>query len=193
MIRDYLASRAATQAYARILEFLLLTGCRPGEAISATVGTIRSGENPCLVLVEHKTAKATGEPRIVPLASQAFEIVQESLEVWGRRDEDMRIFPRPDRNGSPVPMTANGLLQALKKACRRIGCPPYSPAQLRHNAATLALEATGMENHVKAMLGHTHESTTVRRYSRDRFEIAKTAAEALDRAYSRLSPNGEDD
>jgi hypothetical protein len=46
-------------------------------------------------------------------------------------------------------------------------------------AATEAVNRTGSEAAAAAMLGHAPNSTVVRRYSRQRFELAALAAKAV--------------
>jgi len=58
--------RKACPAFKRLLLFLKLTGCRPKELASIKWQDVRLEE--CrVILKDHKTAKKTGRPRIIPL------------------------------------------------------------------------------------------------------------------------------
>src|SRR5262249_44851072 len=58
--------RGSDRAFRRFLVFLKFTGCRPGEAASMRWADVRFEEG-SVVLQEHKTARKTGRPRIIPL------------------------------------------------------------------------------------------------------------------------------
>ncbi len=52
-----------------------------------------------------------------------------------------------------------GYRQAVKRACKRVGVPLWSPGRLRHNAATTVRETYGVES-AQLVLGHRNLSTT---------------------------------
>jgi integrase/recombinase XerC len=58
--------RGSDPTFRRFLIFLKFTGCRPGEAASMRWAEVRF-EDGSVVLQEHKTARKTGRPRIIPL------------------------------------------------------------------------------------------------------------------------------
>ena len=58
--------RGSDAAFRRFLIFLKFTGCRPGEAASMRWADVRFEEE-SVVLMDHKTARKTGRPRIIPL------------------------------------------------------------------------------------------------------------------------------
>jgi integrase len=60
--------------FRRFLTFLRVTGCRPGEARSMKWSDV-SFEDNCVTLLEHKTARATGKPRIVHLSPVALKLL----------------------------------------------------------------------------------------------------------------------
>ena len=71
------------------------------------------------------------------------------------------------------------MLNLIYRACDAVGVGRWTPYQLRHLAATEAVNRTGSEAAAAAMLGHAPNSTVVRRYSRQRFELAALAAKAV--------------
>jgi integrase len=58
--------RGSDPTFRRFLIFLKFTGCRPGEAASMRWPDVHFEEG-TVVLKEHKTARKTGRPRIIPL------------------------------------------------------------------------------------------------------------------------------
>jgi integrase len=66
--------RYAPPAWRRFLIFLKFTGCRPGEAASMTWGDVRFEES-CVILEDHKTARKTGKPRIIPLVPTVLKML----------------------------------------------------------------------------------------------------------------------
>lgn len=103
--------------------------------------------------------------------------IDSSLAEASRIAPDAPLF----RSNRGTAYTANGLYQAVRKACRTLGEPTWAPYQLRHLVATEAMASTGNEAATAAMLGHTPSSTIVRRYSRDREHLATQAAMAIER------------
>ena len=174
---DHLRSHGPTGA-AHLIVFLRWTGCRPSEGCRATVGDVdRTTEPPRLRIQNHKTFHHTGTARIVPLNTGAMAAIDSSLAEASRIAPDAPIF----RSSRGTAYTANGLYQAVRKACRTLGEPTWAPYQLRHLVATEAMASTGNEAATAAMLGHTPSSTIVRRYSRDREHLATQAAMAIER------------
>jgi integrase len=58
--------RFSSPAWRRLLIFLKLTGCRPGEAAKMRWADVQF-DKACVILFEHKTASSTGKPRTIPL------------------------------------------------------------------------------------------------------------------------------
>jgi integrase len=83
--------RGSDAAFRRFLIFLKFTGCRPGEAASIRWADVRF-EDGAVVLQEHKTARKTGRPRIIPLVPTVVKLLQ-WMRVWAQstgkgRDQD---------------------------------------------------------------------------------------------------------
>ena len=67
----------------------------------------------------------------------------------------------------------------IDRACAALGVERWVPYQLRHLAATEAVNRTGNEAAAAAMLGHAPNSGMIRRYSRNRLELATMAAKVV--------------
>jgi integrase len=159
---------------ARLVRFLRWTGCRPSEGCGLRLESISLDHDPpLLTLVAHKTRDRLGEDRIVPLNERAMEVVREAARDTTNPDVPLFRSTRGDA------YTSNGLYQSIRTACRSLGHPTWSPYQLRHLVATEVIAATGSEIATAAMLGHSPSSTVVRRYSKDRLQLAIQAARSL--------------
>jgi integrase len=155
------------------IRFMRATGCRPGEAFAATAADFRlSDPLPTYTVREHKNTHR-GMERVVPLNVAAVGAVRDALAA------------RPLTHG-PLFVNSAGhgweksvMLNIVKRACAALGIQHWTPYQLRHLAATEAVNRTGNEAAVAAMLGHAPDSTVVRRYSVNRLELAARAAQAV--------------
>lgn len=158
---------------ARCVRFMRATGCRPAEAYWATPADLRlSDQLPTYAVREHKNTHR-GMERIVPLNPAAVAVVREALAE--RPQTHGLLFP----NGAGNRWDNRTLPRMIVRACEALGIPPWTPYQLRHLAATEAVNRTGNEAAVAAMLGHAPDSTVVRRYSVNRLQLAAQAAQAV--------------
>lgn len=158
---------------ARCLAFIRATGCRPGEAAGATASDFRlSGPLPALVLRDHKCAHR-GMERVIPLNPAAVAVVNEALADCAATHGP--LFP----NGAGNRWDRRTLPRMIGRACEALGIPTWTPYQLRHLVATEAVNRTGNEAATAALLGHSPDSTLVRRYSRNRLALAEVAARAV--------------
>jgi integrase len=66
--------RGSDPTFRRFLIFLKFTGCRPGEAASMRWPDVHI-EEACVVLKEHKTARKTGLPRVIPLVPTVIKLL----------------------------------------------------------------------------------------------------------------------
>jgi integrase len=84
--------RGSDAAFRRFLIFLKFTGCRPGEAASMRWADVRFEEG-AVVLQEHKTARKTGRPRIIPLVPTVIKLLLWMREqAKGKGDAQHRVF-----------------------------------------------------------------------------------------------------
>jgi integrase len=155
------------------VRFMRSTGCRPSEAYGATPADLRlSDPLPTCIVREHKNAHR-GMDRVLPLNAAAVAAVREALAA--RPSTQGLLFP----NGAGNRWDNRTLPRMIVRACEALGIPPWTPYQLRHLAATEAVNRTGNEAAVAAMLGHAPDSTVVRRYSVNRLQLAAQAAQAV--------------
>ncbi len=161
---------------ANVIRLLRWTGCRPDEVCRLSVhDLVETPEGLELRLRDHKTRHVTNADRVVPLNARAEAIVQEALGAALQLGPDHRLFRALD--GRPI--TPNALFQAIRRTTEAMGVAHWTPYQLRHLAATEMLDAGCSEAETAAMLGHSPDSTVVRRYSRDRTRLARRAANAI--------------
>jgi integrase len=133
--------------------------------------------------VEHKNAWR-GRDRVIPLGPRAQAIVRAFLtddpqayvfsprravaEHHARRAAARRTKRSPSEESRRTAVPGSGRAarydrrsyrQAVVRACRRAGVPPWSPLMLRHTAATLIRARFGLEA-AQAVLGHARADVT---------------------------------
>ncbi|MFM1889337.1 MAG: hypothetical protein RLZZ565_94 [Planctomycetota bacterium] len=161
---------------ARVLELLRWTGCRPDEACTLTAADVvetRHGLE--LHIRKHKTRKTTEADRIVPLNAPAAAIVREALADGRSIDPARPLF----LTVTGCPFDSERFYRIARDTADAAGIDRVEPYGLRHLAATEGIEAGMSEAAVAAMLGHTPNSSVVRRYSQDRTALARQAANAI--------------
>jgi integrase len=169
-------ARKSHHGMAELLALLRWTGCRPDEGCRLTAADVfETPEGPELRIQEHKTRKHTGADRIVPLNARAAGIVRAALERGRSLDPSRRLFLSRSRN----PLTPGGLFQAVRRAAAAAGVPHWTPYQLRHLSAIEMIEAGATEAEAAAAIGHTPNSTVIRRYSRGREKLARRGADRI--------------
>jgi integrase len=145
-------------AFRLFVNALTLTGCRPGEVARVTAADVDL-EHGLWVLREHKTAKKTGRPRVVPLVPEAVELTRQLLEAH----PEGPLF----RNSKGKPWTRNAVrirFRNLRKKHPQLkGIVAYT---YRSSFATDALEGGAGDASVATILGHTNTSTLHKHYAR---------------------------
>lgn len=133
-----------------MVQVQLLTGCRPGELVAMTWKQI-DRENWVYHPARHKNLWR-GHARVIHLGPQAQEILSRHICA----NPDLPIFRvRRQRHG----YTVQAYGRNIARVCKRIGVIPWSPGQLRHNAAERILGEIGWDA-ARAVLGHRSVSTT---------------------------------
>lgn len=125
----------------------------------------------------------TGESRTVPLSPRVYGLL---LELKHRHEERLQmkmlpsafIFCRDTDPGKPVYPTEPTRWQ--RKFVKRHNLPNVSPHDLRHTAATLALEAGANLKEVQQLLGHTDPSTTMAFYTGVTEEAQRRTVEGIE-------------
>jgi integrase len=155
------------------LRFMRATGCRPGEAYSATPADFRLSDDPPVYIPQHHKCESRGMDRIIVLNSAAVAVVREALRECGQTHGP--LFRNTVGKGWEVTTMAH----MIERACEALKIERWTPYQLRHLAATEAVNRTGSEAAAAALLGHSPDSTMIRRYSRNRLLLAAQAARAV--------------
>ena len=168
-----------------MVEFQLLTGCRPAEACSIRPIDLDNSNPSCWIcrLAEHKT-RHHGHDRVILIGPRAQEVLkpylgtkidgycfsplasEQARSVQRRIDRKSPMTPsqakrRPKRNGRRRPgekYTTGNYRQAIQRACERAGVPAWAPNQLRHSRAT-ELRKHGLDV-LSTILGHSKIETT---------------------------------
>jgi integrase len=133
--------RGSDPTFRRFLIFLKFTGCRPGEAASTRWSDVRI-EEACVVLKEHKTARKTGLPRIIPLVPTTIKLLlwMKSRRLSGAGEQG-RVFT----NGRGNAFSRGWLSLKMQRLRRRLGLPQgVTPYGLRHRYGLM-----GIKNGVK--------------------------------------------
>jgi integrase len=111
--------RGSDRAFRRFLIFLKFTGCRPGEAASMRWADV-DFDHRAVVLKEHKTARKTGRPRIIPLVPAVVKLLcwmrAHRKALIGLRDQDP-VFT----NGRGNALSRGWLSLKMQRLRRRLG------------------------------------------------------------------------
>lgn len=172
------ANRTRNPVLVAILELLLLTGCRPGEVRTLRKSEVVAVEGGSWVIDKgrwHKTAWR-GEKRVVPLTKEAVTVLQPFLAA--ARD-DGYLFRAP-RGKSVVCYSKRKLSGVMETACRQAGVPNFGLNRIRHLVATVVRSELGLDA-AQALLGHTNNSTTEKRYAPVNTTIARLGVDAMAR------------
>lgn len=110
----------------------------------------------------------TGESRIVPISPRVYGLLMELKNEQEARQQ-MKMFPSAFifcRSSDPrKPVYPTEPTRWQRKFVDRHGLPNVSPHDLRHTAATLALESGASLKQVQELLGHSDPSTTMAFYT----------------------------
>ena len=182
-----LSLAAKSSQLPELLEFLLKTGTRIGEAVGIRwqdVDQERCTARICGQLqriggkmIRQESTK-TNQIRLLPLSAEQIAgllVMREKFQGYGWEDPDDLVFLNPyGRRCDP-----RYVADELKRVCRAAGVPEVSPHKLRHTAATLAVYATGDMHAVQKMLGHSQQSLTTDLYGHATAETLRPIADAL--------------
>lgn len=169
----------------------LLTGMRPGEAVSMRVGDIdRDGDVWIYRPVRHKSAYR-GKVREIAIPAAAQLIIQKYIDASESDGIDHIFSPERAENERERRRTRPGSLRggydpcsyarAIARAALQAGVGHWHPHQLRHTYATAAKSEAGWEA-ARVLLGHSSASTTEIYVEEDR----RIAMMSADRVAERL-------
>lgn len=169
-----------TPAHRGLVALCLLAGLRVSEALSVTTHDLRTEAGHRVLRVTSKG----GREDLVPLAPPALRLLEELLDPPGR---PARPLLRTD-DGKPLDrFRARRMVAAIGK---RAGLPEaLTSHDLRHGAATCALEAGEPLHRVQQLLRHASPVTT-QRYDHSRDRLDRSAAYGLGSALSNRGRRG---
>lgn len=166
--RGSLVVRTALQISALVFQ-------RPGEVRAATWSEIDLNAGlwtiPAARMKRSVDEKANGQPHLVPLATQAVELLRELHALTGHRGPAGLVFP--GERGQGRPLSENGVRTAL----RTMGYANevHTPHGFRATARTILDEILGERVEViEAQLAHTVRDPLGRAYNRTTFLSERT-------------------
>ena len=151
---------------ANAIKFMMLTGCRPGEAYRLTPNHL-SEDGKLYLLSEHKTDAHVGQ-KVIPLSEEAIALLR-SIEALG----DRPYF----RNSCGNAWARESMTKVIGKAAQKAGVEYWVPSAIRHAVARHVRDAHGIEA-ARALLGHTKAGMT-QHYAGLDLEAARQAVESL--------------
>lgn len=170
-----------------MVQFLLLTGCRPSEAVAVRWSDIDTSGDVWIYRPEHHKTAHRGKARVIvigPQCQQALNALRELSrsdyvfdpqigfeefvrKTWGDKAKARKVGDCYSKHS---------LNTAVRVACDRANIPRWSPGQLRKTRATLARKQGDLET-AQQILGHSSKQTTERHYAE--VDISRAAANAL--------------
>ncbi|MCH2212045.1 MAG: tyrosine-type recombinase/integrase [Fuerstiella sp.] len=158
-----------------LIQFMLLTGCRPSEACALRWSKIdTSGQNWVYQPQKHKTSHR-GKNRSVIIGPRCQKLLN-SFREHSRSDYvfdpqvGLEEFVRKEYGDQAKSRkvgefyTKDSLYTAIQKACDKAEIPRWSPGQLRKTRATQARQQADLET-AQQILGHSSKTTTERSYA----------------------------
>ncbi len=135
--------------------FLWHTGCRPSEAAAVTAEAVDWPAG-VVTLAEHKTAGATGRPRLIYCSGPAREVLR-----WQRAKYRTGLLFRAHGGGR---LSRQAFVVKFWRLSKRVG-RRVTAYMFRHSYATRALAAGESDAHVAALLGHMSTQMVWRHYA----------------------------
>lgn len=178
------------------LYLLITTGLRRGEAVGLQWGDLDSDKltlNVCRSVCLDKNSKTkmmikdtkTGESRKVALLSTVYEMLNEYKGIlknyFGIEEDEPEptsfIFCGEHDFNSPIYATTP--TRYISKFVKRNNLPDVSPHDLRHTAASLALESGAGIKEISELMGHSDIGTTSRFYAALTAEAKRRTVEGI--------------
>ena len=166
--------------YQTLAWFILVTGCRIGEALGLKWGAINFDDK----LVWFLTARYAGEEHVtkghrsnkpVYLTEAETSRLKQLKSLSPNTTESDLVFPHPKYPDRPM-TEQNALRCGLKKAAKKIGIH-LTWHQLRHWSGTMLYRAGVPIKLIQARLGHSRWQTTADWYIEDHAEGERAAAD----------------
>lgn len=193
--REFLSCLEAEPLFWRtFMNVLVTTGLRRGEAVGLQWGDISADKLTLAVqrnVTPDKNAPEklhigetkTGEARTVPLSRRVYVLLMqfraEQVEKYGELLPTAYIFCRDTDPYRPIYPTEPTRWQ--RRFVRRNHLREVSPHDLRHTAATLALEGGADLKQVQELLGHQDAQTTLQFYAGITEEQQRKTVESIEK------------
>lgn len=177
------------------LYLLITTGLRRGEAVGLQWGDLDNDKltmNVCRSVCLDKSSKTkmmikstkTGENRKVALLSAVYEMLDEYKGIqrnYFHVDEELPsdAFIFCGEHDYNTPIFATTPTRYISKFVRRNNLPNVSPHDLRHTAASLALESGAGIKEISELMGHSDIGTTSRFYAALTAEAKRRTVEGI--------------
>jgi integrase len=170
-----------------LIQFMLLTGCRPSEAVALKWSEINTDKRIWTYSPKHHKTTHKGKKRIIVIGPQG-QLLLNSFREMSRSDfvfdpqvgfeEFVRRAYGEKAKARRVGdcYTKHGLNTAVRNACDKAGIPRWSPGQLRKTRATQARQQGDLET-AQQVLGHSSKQTTERHYAD--VDLSRAEANAL--------------
>ena len=162
-----------------LMNILITTGLRRGEVVALQWGDLDAGKLELSIVRNvtldrnaesglHVGKTKTGETRDVPISSRLCSMLQRFKKEQEAKYEAL-LLPGAFifcSDADPYrPLRPDSVTRHVRKFVEANGLPDVSPHDLRHSAATLALEAGADLKDVQTLLGHKDPSTTMKFYT----------------------------
>lgn len=177
-----------------LLNVLITTGLRRGECVGLQWGDI-DGEKLTLSISRnvsidkdspekyHIGSTKTGEDRVVPISFRLY-----GLLMTFKREQEAKYqasfmpsaFVFCGETNPYTPLYPTTVTRHVSKFIKRHNLPNVSPHDLRHTAATLALESGADLKQVQELLGHKDASTTMQFYAGVTDEAKRRTVEGIE-------------
>ena len=147
-----------------IIEFLILTGARKGEAVNAKWNDVDFDHALWTVPISK-----SGKPRYIPLSKAALNVIEKS-----QGNNSDYIFPSPKSGDKPF----KDFYWTWDKIRKKAGISDVRIHDLRHNFASILVNHGRSLYEVQKLLGHANISTT-QRYAHLSQDTLKEATEIV--------------
>lgn len=161
-----------------LMNVLITTGLRRGEAVALQWGDLNTKELELSVernvTLDHEAESGlhigktkTGESRVVPVSARLCSLLLEFKKEQEQRYKALLLpssFIFCNETDPYKPIRPDSVTKHVRKFVESNGLPNMSPHDLRHTAASLALEAGADLKDVQSLLGHKDASTTLSFY-----------------------------
>lgn len=177
-----------------LLNVLITTGLRRGECVGLQWGDL-DGEKLTLSISRnvsvdrnapekyHIGDTKTGEDRVVPISLRLY-----GLLMSFKREQEAKLsgslmpsaFMFCSETNAYAPLYPTTVTRHVSEFIKRHNLPNVSPHDLRHTAATLALESGADLKQVQELLGHKDASTTMQFYAGVTDEAKRRTVEGIE-------------